>query len=67
MEAQSEYAHVACNVFFCTFSADLHAQSVLIDKISASELSLNFIKSCALGWVCTAARKVIKGWVGGVR
>ena len=30
---------------FCTFGSDLHAQSVLIDEISASELSRKFIKS----------------------
>ncbi len=30
---------------FCIFGADLHAQSVLVNKISASELSRKFIKS----------------------
>ncbi len=30
---------------FCTFGADLYAQSELISKISASELSQKFIKS----------------------
>ena len=33
---------------FCRFDADLHAQSVIIDKISASELSRKFIKSALL-------------------
>ncbi len=33
---------------FCTLGADLHAQSVLIDKISASQLSRKFIKSALL-------------------
>ncbi len=32
------------NTNFCTFGSDLHAQSVLINKISASELSQKFIK-----------------------
>ncbi len=34
--------------FFRTFGADLHAPSVLISKISASELSRKFIKSALL-------------------
>ena len=33
---------------FCTFGADLHAQSVIIKKISASELRRKFIKSALL-------------------
>ncbi len=33
---------------FCTFDTDLNAQSVLINKISASELSMKFIKSALL-------------------
>ncbi len=33
---------------FCTFGADLHAQSMLINKASASELSRKFIKSALL-------------------
>ena len=33
---------------FCTFRADLYAQSVLINEISASELSRKFIKSALL-------------------
>ena len=33
---------------FCMFGADLYAQSVLVDKISASELSRKFIKSALL-------------------
>ena len=36
---------------FSTFGADLHAQSVIIDKISASELSQKFIKVIIVGWV----------------
>ncbi len=46
MEAQSECLHVA--YMFLTFGADLHAQSVLINKISASELRQKFIKSALL-------------------
>ncbi len=30
---------------FCTFGADLHAQSVIVNKISASELTRKFTKS----------------------
>ena len=37
MEAQSEHVHIAYR-FFCTSGGDLHAQSVLVNKISASEL-----------------------------
>ncbi len=33
---------------FCTFGADLYAQSVLINKASASELRRKFIKSALL-------------------
>ncbi len=33
---------------FCTFGTDLYAQSVLSNKISASELSRKFIKSALL-------------------
>ena len=33
---------------FCTFGTDLYAQSVLINIISASELSRNLIKSALL-------------------
>ena len=44
MEAQSERVHVAYHVF-ARFGADLHAQSVLVSKISASELRRKFIKS----------------------
>ena len=43
MEAQLEYAHIAC-----TFSHAWRAQSVLSDNISASELSWKFIKSVLL-------------------
>ncbi len=43
MGAQLEYMYTlhAC---FCTFGTDLYAQSVLINRISASELSRNFIR-----------------------
>ncbi len=41
---------------FCTLGADLHAQSVLIDKLSASELSRKFIKSAL--WVGLATVEV---------
>ncbi len=33
---------------FCTFGTDSYAQSVLINNISASELSRKFIKSALL-------------------
>ncbi len=49
MEAQLEYVvHVAYTFLFCTFGADLHAQSVLINKMSALELSGKFIKTALL-------------------
>ncbi len=47
MEAQLEYVY-ALNTRFCTFGADLYAQSVLINKISASELSQLRVR-CWLG------------------
>ena len=47
MEAQSEHAHIALHVF-AHFGADLHARSVLINKISASELRRKLIKSALL-------------------
>ena len=34
-----------CTHVFCKFRADLHAQWVIIDKTSASELGRKFIKS----------------------
>ena len=37
---------------FASFGADLHAQSMLINKISASELGRKFVKSGLFGWVC---------------
>ncbi len=43
MEAQLEYV-----ARFCTFGTDLYAQSVLVNKISASEISRKFIKSALL-------------------
>ncbi len=48
MEAQfGIYAHVA-HTFFARFGADSHAQSALINKISASELSRKFTGSALL-------------------
>ncbi len=47
MEALLECMHVACTRF-CTLGADLHAQSVLSSKISASELSRKSIKGALL-------------------
>ena len=46
MEAQSEYTHVAYH--FRTLGTHLYAQLVLVNKISASELSRKPI----VGWVC---------------
>ncbi len=43
LEAPLERIHIAC-----TFGADLYAQSMLISKLSASELSRKFIKSALL-------------------
>ncbi len=40
--------NACCIYVFCTFGADLYAQSVLINKISASELSRKFMKSALL-------------------
>ncbi len=39
MEAQLEYTVGTLHTHFCTFGTDLYAQSVIINKISASELS----------------------------
>ncbi len=44
MEAQSEFVRTR----YRTFGADLYAQSVLINKISGSELSRKFTKSALL-------------------
>ncbi len=53
MEAQSEHAHIAYTGFFFARSAPtLHAQSVLTNKISASELSRKFIKGLLLAGRC---------------
>ncbi len=41
IEAQLEHIHIAYT-FFARFGADLYAQSVLINKISASELTRKF-------------------------
>ena len=45
--AQSEYVHVAYT-FYAHLAPDLYAQSVVSNKISASELSRKFIKSALL-------------------
>ncbi len=47
MESQLEY-NIHKQTRFCTFRVDLFAPSVLINKISASELSQKFIKSALL-------------------
>ncbi len=44
MEAQLKHVYTL-HTNFCTFAVDLYAQLVLINKISASELSRKFIKS----------------------
>ncbi len=48
MEAQSEHLRVAHTPFFACLAPNLHAQSVLSNKISASELKRRFIKSALL-------------------
>ena len=49
MEAQLKYIQYTLHTrFFCTFGGDLYAQLVLINKISALELSRKFIKSALL-------------------
>ncbi len=51
MEAQLESIHVACRVF-ARFALFCNAQSVLINKIVASDLSRKFfLLECAVGWV----------------
>ncbi len=47
MQNGSSEVHIACT-FFCTFGTDLYARSVLISKISASELSRKSIRSALL-------------------
>ncbi len=73
MEAQLEYVHVTC-MFFARLDADLYAQSVRIDNISASELRRKFIKSALLvGHVVAAEGRrrqkphffVAGGWLSG--
>ncbi len=49
LKVQVEYTCIyTLHTHFCTFGADLYAQSVLINKISESELSRKFIKSALL-------------------
>ncbi len=45
--ALSEYVYTL-RTCFCTFDTHLHAQSVFINKLSASELSRKFIESVLL-------------------
>ncbi len=47
METQLAYIYTL-HTRFCMFGADFHAQSVLSNKISASELCPRFIKSALL-------------------
>ena len=55
MEARSKYAHVA-HTFLHACARILYAQSALINKISASELSRNFIKGAlSVGHVDTGS------------
>ncbi len=56
MEAQSENVHVA-HTFFARVGAELYAQSVLSNKISAPELGWNFIKSALSVGVVQCAGK----------
>ncbi len=50
MEAQLEYTAYTMHTHFCTFGADLYVQSVLINKISALELSRCLLRlHCWLG------------------
>ncbi len=60
IEAQLECAHVAYTVLH-VWAPDLYAQSVLHDKISASELRKKFI----VGWVVVDSRHNFEGKVGG--
>ena len=48
MEAQLEYIAYILHTRFCTSGADLCAQSVLINKMSASELSRKLTKGALL-------------------
>ena len=48
---------------FCTFGSDLHAQSVLSNKISASDPSRKFVKSeCVVGRARTIDTRTNEGW-----
>ncbi len=51
IKAQLEYAHLACT-FLPRFGADLYAQLVLINKISALELRRKCIKSALSVGLC---------------
>ena len=58
MEAQPEYVHVA-RTFFARSAPICYAQSVLINKVSASEVSRKFTKSALLvGYSAPYGRKL---------
>ncbi len=44
------YTRYVCTL--CTFGADFHAQSALVNKTYASELIWKFIKGPFVGWAC---------------
>ncbi len=48
MEAQLEIYTYTLHTCFCMFGTDLYSHSVLINKISESELSREFIKRALL-------------------
>ncbi len=48
MKVHLEYMYTHCMRVFGTFGIALHAQSVLVNKTSASELSWRFIESALL-------------------
>ncbi len=54
MEAQLE-----CTPRFCTFGADLYAQSVLNNKLSALELSRKLLIECVVGWAVLKKKNLL--------
>ena len=50
---------------FCTFGVDLYAQSVIINKIPASELSQKFVKSVQYCWLVRIMVRQMTGRGGG--
>ncbi len=50
MEARSERVRIA-RARLCTSGTDSHARSVLIGKVSGSELSRRVYQECVVGWV----------------